>query len=381
MHTSALRIGLDGRAFASPAGGVRRYVRELAGELPSVDPRVRVIAIGAPPGAVLPDHVIAQTVLSWLPTNLGWSIEGLPRGWRRAGVDLFHAPSYTAPLWGVHPMVLTIHDVSYARHPEWYPYARDPFRRWFYRKSAGVADLIITDSEFSRREIEAAYGIGAERVRVVPLGVGAPFTVPAPAAADEMPEAPYLLHVGDLHPRRNIELLVDVLGLLRSTTDPRRLVELVLVGADRGAGAAIVSRARAAGLERAVRLLGPQDDASVVRLMKGASLFVYPSLYEGFGLPLLEAMACGVPVVASTAASIPEVVGDAGLLADPHDVRAWHDAVTAVLTSAHRRSGLRDAGVARAAMFSWRETARRTLEVYWSALQDRPRLARAAAPS
>jgi glycosyltransferase involved in cell wall biosynthesis len=148
---------------------------------------------------------------------------------------------------------------------------------------------------------------------------------------------------------------------------------------DRGAGTGIMALAKAAGLASAVRMIGPQDDASVVRLLSGAALFVYPSLYEGFGLPLLEAMACGVPVVASTAASIPEVVGDAGILADPHDVRAWHDAIVAVLGSAHRRAVLRDAGIVRAARFTWRETARRTLEVYASVIDARRRAARAPA--
>jgi glycosyltransferase involved in cell wall biosynthesis len=373
---STLRIGIDGRAFTSRAGGVRRYVRELAGALPAVDPGVQLVAIGPEENATLPQHVAAQPASSRVPTNLGWSVDGLPRAWCQAGLDLFHAPAYTAPLWGVHPTVLTIHDVSYARHSEWYPHARDPFRRWFYRRSAMAADVIITDSEFSRREIEAAYGIGGDRVRVVPLGVGAPFTGPTSLTEDDILRPPYILHIGDLHPRRNIGLLVDVLALIRSRTDAMRLAELVLVGVDRGSGTGITALAKAAGLASAVRMMGPQDDATVVRLLRGAALFAYPSLYEGFGLPLLEAMACGVPVVASTAASIPEVVGDAGILVDPHDVRGWHDAIVAVLGSAHRRAVLRDAGRVRAAKFTWCETARLTLEVYASMIRGR----RAKAP-
>ena len=131
--------------------------------------------LGAPDGISLPPAARRRTVSRLAPTNLGWSLVDLPRAVRKSPFDVFHAPAYTAPLVGVHPLVVTIHDVSYERRPEWYPYRRDPIRRWFYRRSALAADRILTDSEFSRSEIQAAYGIQAERIRVVPLGVGAPF--------------------------------------------------------------------------------------------------------------------------------------------------------------------------------------------------------------
>ena len=307
---------------------MRRYVTELTRAMIEIDPELQLIAVGAVRALALPHGVLRASARGWFPTNLGWCIDGLPRAVRRTTLDVFHAPAYTAPLWGVHPLVVTIHDVSYERHPEWYPYRIDPVRRWFYRRSALTADIVITDSEFSRREIEAAYGLGADRVRVIPLGVGAPFapdpTLARRSAADRPPT---ILHVGDLHARRNIGVLVEALALLRTRDDALRDTALVLAGVDRGAGGSIVAHAERLGVAGGVRFVPAGDDRAVVALMQRAHVFAYPSLYEGFGLPVLEAMACGTPVVASTAASIPEVVGDAGVLVDPHDVRAWYEAL------------------------------------------------------
>jgi glycosyltransferase involved in cell wall biosynthesis len=358
-------VGLDGRGFGSPAGGVRRYVRELTTALVAIDPEMQLMAIGTHPGDTLPPGVTGVPIGRSLPSNFGWSIDGLPRAIRRTGLDVFHAPAYTAPLWGAHPLVVTIHDVSYARHPEWYPYRIDPVRRWFYRRSAQAADLVITDSEFSRREIEAAYAIPPEHIRVIPLGVGAPF---APMAGKRgTPEghrSPTMLHVGDLHARRNLRVLVDVLAMLRSREDALRNTSLVLAGADRGAGAEILEHAKALGVADGIRLVSAANDQAVVALMHQADVFAYPSVYEGFGLPPLEAMACGTPVIASKASSIPEVVGDAGMLVAPDDLRGWYDAAVSVLTSEPHAAALRRSGLARAASFTWQRTARQTRDVY-----------------
>jgi glycosyltransferase involved in cell wall biosynthesis len=366
-----LRIGFDGHAFTSPAGGVRRYAHELARALAELGGGLEIVAVGVPDSSGLPRGVEARAATGWLPTNFGWSIDGLPRAVRKLAVDLFHAPAYTAPLWGVHPLVLTIHDVSYERHPEWYPYAVDPVRRWFYRRSAQTADVVVTDSEFSRLEVEAAYGISRDRLHVVPLGVGRPFQPDGhdhPAASQRPGLPPTILHVGDLHPRRNVGVLLEALALLRARHPDFGTTELVLAGTDRGSIAGLAARAKELSMAAAVRFVAAPEDAAVVRLMQQATVFAYPSLYEGFGLPVLEAMACGVPVIASTAASIPEVVGDAGLLVDPRDVRAWSQALASVLTSPERAGDLRKAGLSRAATFTWSRTAAQTLEVYRSVL-------------
>jgi alpha-1,3-rhamnosyl/mannosyltransferase len=334
---------------------------------------VEVVALGGADPGVLPPGV-AHVAEGWHPpSNLGWTLIGLPRAAARAGVDLVHAPAYTAPFWSGVPVVVTVHDVSYELHPEWYPYRRDKARRAFYRWSARTATRILTVSAFSVSEISAAYGIPADRVTVTPLGVAPAFGAD-PAVPDRLPRGvsqPFLLHVGDLHARRNLALVVEAMLAARRRSPALRTLSLVLAGVDRGLGRALRAIAVAADAPDAVVQLGEIDERELRALYRGASALVYPSLYEGFGLPLIEAMASGTPVIASRAASIPEVVGDAGMLLDPRDVPAWTDAIAGVLGDPERQARMRVAGRARAAEFTWERTARLTLDVYHRALERR----------
>ena len=360
-----IRVGIDGRAFTSPAAGVRRYVSELVPSLLSSDASLDLVALGGAAESVPSgvDHVPEP----WHPpTNLGWAVVGLPRAARHAAVNLIHAPAYTAPLYAGIPTVLTIHDVSYERHPEWYPYRRDWLRRAFYRRSASAAAHILTDSEFSRSEIAAAYGISSDRITVAPLGASEAFGHAEASAPMPLPTGivvPFLLHVGDLHERRNLSVVVQ--GLV----DARRRLEtpplsLVLAGVDRGVGDRLAALAADSGAPDAVIRLGGVPELTLRALYHGAAALVYPSRYEGFGLPLVEAMASGTPVLASRAASIPEVVGESGILLDPDEPKRWADAIVHVMTDPVLRARLRTDGLARAAMFTWERTARITLDVY-----------------
>ena len=162
------RVGFDGRALTSPAAGVRRYTRELLRALTRLALPLELVMLGGDARAERPQGIAHVSEPPHPPTNAGWMIVGLPLAMRRARVDLLHAPAYTAPFWSPAPVVLTIHDVSYARRPEWFPYRRDRLRRAFYRESALRATAIVTDSTFSAGEIEAAYGIAADRITVVP---------------------------------------------------------------------------------------------------------------------------------------------------------------------------------------------------------------------
>jgi alpha-1,3-rhamnosyl/mannosyltransferase len=352
---------VDARAFASPAGGVRRYVWELYRAMREVDPSVDVVAIGAPPDAPLPEGLSRRGALSF-PTNLGWMAASLPLAVRGAGLDVFHAPAYTAPLWGVHPQLLTIHDVSYERRPQWNAYRNDRVRRAFYRRGALAADRIVTDSAFSKSEITAAYQIGGDRIDVVPLAPAALFTPGAfdPAASPRGVRQPYALHVGDIHVRRNLETALDAVLQIRRL--PHR-VSLVCVGVDRGEGVTLAARARQASDPEALLLAGAVDDASLVNLYRGASLLVYPSRYEGFGLPILEAMQCGIPVAGANAASIPELMEDAGVLLPVDDVEAWAAAILSILEDPAMAARLSAAAVRQAAKFTWQRTARETLRL------------------
>ena len=355
-----LRVGIDGRAFSSPAAGVRRYVTELGSALLALGEGVDIVALGGSRGTF--PQGFGYVDEPWHPpTNLGWTIAGLPRAAARAGVDLIHAPAYTAPLWGAVPTVLTIHDVSYERHPEWYPYRRDWLRRAFYRSSAHAAAHILTVSEFSRREIAAAYGIPIEHVTVAPHGVSPAFSPGAsPSSLPGRVTAPFLLHVGDLHERRNLPVAIEALAGARPRVGSP--LSLVLAGVDRGVGARLDEQAAAANVP--LIRLGAVDDAQLRSLYHAAAALVYPSRYEGFGLPVLEAMASGTPVLASRAASIPEVLGETGILLNPDEPTAWADAIVGVMTDAAQQARMRAAGVARAAEFTWARTARATLDVY-----------------
>jgi glycosyltransferase involved in cell wall biosynthesis len=366
-----LRVGIDGRALTSPAAGVRRYARELLRALVALGEDVDLIAIGGDSAAV-PYGVSHVEEQPHPPTNLGWSLVGLPQAAQRARLDVLHAPAYTAPLWGTAPVVLTIHDVSYARHPEWYPYRRDVVRRAFYRRSARRARLVLTDSAFSGSEIAAAYGITRERIAVIPLGVDARFSPSFSGNGCELPQevsGPFVLHVGDLHERRNLATVVDAVIAARRHFGGAAAVSLVLAGVDRGVGDGLCAIAAEADVPEAVIRLGPVSEDLLLSLYRCATALVYPSLYEGFGLPTLEAMACGTPVIASRAASIPEVVGDAGILLDPTDVAAWTDAIVNIVNDDDRRSEMRSRGLARATEFTWARTARQTLEAYRTAIR------------
>jgi glycosyltransferase involved in cell wall biosynthesis len=360
-----LRVGIDGRAFSSPASGIRRYVEGLVPALLALEDAPTIIALGGQPDAV-PPALERVTERSHPPTNAGWTLVGLPRAAAEARVDVVHAPAYTAPFWSPAPVVLTVHDISYERNPEWYPYRRDFLRRSFYRWSARRAAHVLTDSWFSASEIAEMYGLPATRVTVVPLGVSGRF-----ASTDglpcELPAAvttPFLLHVGDIHERRNLSVAVTAVLEGRRRFGLLPALSLVLAGTDRGAGDALCALAAEAGAPDAVVLLGRVEEPALHALYRCATALMYPSRYEGFGFPVLEAMASGTPVIASRAASIPELTGDAAVLLDPDDERGWTEAVIRIATDDDMRRDLATRGVARARLFTWGRTARATMDVY-----------------
>src|SRR4029077_15892237 len=222
----------------------------------------------------------------------------------------------------------------------------------------------LTISAFSASEIMAAYGIPATRITVTPLGVNpGTFRARDPNVALDLPAnvtEPFLLHVGDIHERRTLPLVLDAVLEARRHFGAAAAMSLVLAGVDRGisdglcavgagAGGPGGARAAEAGSPEAVVARGPVSEDRVHALYRGATALVYPSLYEGFGLPLIEAMASGTPVLASHEASIPEVLGGAGWLLDPRDVSAWRDAIIRVVNDESLRDDLRRRGLARAA--------------------------------
>jgi glycosyltransferase involved in cell wall biosynthesis len=296
---------------------------------------------------------------------------GLPlaTAWDRA--DLLHV-NYVAPPLGACPHVVTVHDISYEFYPDFF----SPRDRWMLRimvpLTARRAAHVITVSQHAKREIVSRYGLSPARVTVTYEAAGEPFRpVTDEAALRAVREryglgSQYVLALGNLQPRKNIGRLVDAYARLRRDGQLAG-VQLVLVGKAQWRESEIYARVREAGLERDIVFPGYADDADLPALYSGALAFVFPSLYKGFGLPPLEAMACGTPVVTSNVASLPEVVGDAALTVNPTDVQALADAIHLVASRPGLRAHLVEKGLRRAAQFTWRRCAEETLAVYRAA--------------
>jgi glycosyltransferase involved in cell wall biosynthesis len=275
--------------------------------------------------------------------EVGCYLVVLPRKARRDGMDVLHCPTQRAPTRSRVPLVVTFHDLAVLRHPE-------TFNRWTRTYSRRVlpgvvraATRLIAVSEFTKRELLDLLEVPPEKVRVIPNAVGEPFTADGDAAGGD-----YVLAVSTLEPRKNLARLVE--GYRRAGLNGLPLLV---------AGAAGWGSVRVEG--GGVRWLGEVQDEELARLYRGARAVAYVSLYEGFGLPVLEAMACGAPVVAGRNAALEEVSGGAAVLVDPLDP----DAIAAGLHEAiDRREELRPLGLARARAFDWQRVARETVAVY-----------------
>ncbi|MDE2058516.1 MAG: glycosyltransferase family 4 protein [candidate division NC10 bacterium] len=276
--------------------------------------------------------------------------------------SLLLSPMPEGMLFPVIPQVVVVHDVLPLHFPEEYPRQQHYFR-YFVPMILRKARAVVADSENTKRDIMTCYGIGAERIRVVLDGydnsryrVG----IDAEGAKKRYGLAAYLLYVGNLLPHKNLHRLLNAFALI-SKRFPHRLV--IAGRKDPRYYPALEAEARALGLEKRVSFLDYVPQADLPALYAGAEAFVFPSLYEGFGLPVLEAMACGTPVITSHISSLPEVAGEAALLIDPYDKEKLAGAMEAVLSDPWVREDLRQKGLKQAERFSWERTAKTTLEI------------------
>jgi glycosyltransferase involved in cell wall biosynthesis len=267
--------------------------------------------------------------------------------------------------------VVTVPDLAFLHLPDTFPAALRLALRVLVPRSIAKASRVITVSEFSRGDIVTSYGVRPEKVTVIPLGAGESFR-PLESARTEGVLARYglrpgfLFSLGRLNWRKNLERILLAYGRLRSSGAAD--TPLVIGGKRDYGGDEALRRMRLSEVGSSVRWVGLIPDEDLPAFYSAAACFVYPSLFEGFGLPALEAMACGTPVVTSDRAALPELVGDAAMVVDPESVEALAEAMTRVLTDATLAADLRRRGLERSRRFSWRETARRTLEVYREAV-------------
>jgi len=287
---------------------------------------------------------------------------GLPRRLARDRIAVFLSPYYKCPLLAPCPVVITVHDLFFIRYlGDGRPVYNAAMTR-LARIYAVRAAAVIAVSEYSKRSIVATLGVREAKVTVIPNALGAefkpePLTDAVKSRYGIVP--PYILYVGNFKPHKNIERLLQAYA--RLTQSLGGMYRLVLVGGDRERRTVLENLISSLGLADRVRFTGLIEDADLPAIYSGCALFVLPSLEEGFGLPALEAMACGAPVAASNRAAIPEVVGEAALLFDPEDVSAMAEAMTRALSQQHMRERMRREGLARAEAFTPERTAGRVV--------------------
>jgi alpha-1,3-rhamnosyl/mannosyltransferase len=330
-----LRVGYDLTGIALDQGGGARIAEGMRAALAG---RVELRELRAPG--------FGGRIARGLVRELWWNTAGVARAAR--GCDVLHCPLPVAPLAGAVPTIVTIHDALIFERPEWFTRANALHARTWLRRAARRAAFVHTTSEHSRAALARHLGVAPERIAVIAPGVDERFT------PGERGDGGYVLTVGTLQPRKNVEAAIAAAEALG--------VRLVIAGGRGWRDEALVERVR--GSRAQVELAGRVSDDELVALYRGADTFVFPSLGEGFGLPPLEAMACGTPVVCSAATSLPEVVGDAAVLFDPADPDALTRELGALLADDGRRAALRAAGLARAAEFSWARCADALLALY-----------------
>lgn len=357
MSGSGRDVLFDARMWGHP--GIGRYVRELAAQLGAGESGARL-------GYVLPPGIEGPGAATVVPTDCpvyGWReqcvMPSLARGWR-----LLHVPHFNAPVLRRSLMVVTIHDLIYVTEPGAAPsLAARAYADTLIGQAVRRSRIVIAVSEATRRDIVQRYRIEERRVRVIHEAASPLFT-PGMDAARAEGERPFVLFVGTLKSHKNPLMLVEALGRVRRRSGMDVL--LVIAGKKDPRQKALSDKILAADF---VRYAGAVTDEELARLYRGAQALVLPSLKEGFGLPVLEAMACGTPVLLSDRTSLPEIGGDAALYFDPSQIDALERVLYNVLTDQKLRKDLSEKGIRRARLFSWRQTARQTLDVYKDALR------------
>jgi glycosyltransferase involved in cell wall biosynthesis len=354
-----MRFGLDGIPLQGKRTGVGHYTFELAHSLAAISPDNQF-------------EIISPPSLSGLRRRSWWSI-GLPLYCYRASLALFHGTNFELPYWTTCPTVLTIHDLSLLLYPETHEKRLVLRAKLKLPRTAHRANAIITPSEMVKREVCEHLSVGAEKVFAIPEAARSAFY--RVAASESRPvcerlgvKEEFMLFVGTVEPRKNLLTLVRAFEELLQSTSMR--LQLVIAGQRGWLADDLMSYLNQSVARERVLFTGHLADDDLRALYSACRVFVYPSLYEGFGLPLLEAMSCGAPLVTSNVPSIVETVGDVARLISPTEVDDLARAITALLNDAAEREHRSAAGIEHAKKFSWERTAAATLDVYHSIVRQ-----------
>ena len=368
---SPLRIGVNALyLIPGGVGGTEIYLRNLLQALAEIDATNEYVlftnretGLGLRPGAPNFRTVQHDVRASFRPARILWEQTGLPLAIARQHLDVLLNPGFTAPLLCGCPQVTVFHDLQHKRHPEYFRWFDLPFWRFLLFWSAHLSRSLIADSDATRADLMEFYRLPREKIQVVPLGVEPEFFEIARARRP----GPFLLSVSTLHPHKNLHRLLRAFARFRQARPDFRLI----VAGLRGFEAENLERLQQElGLSGAVEFTGwiPRED--LYALYARAFAFIYPSTFEGFGLPVLEALAAGIPAACSDIEPLASTAGDAALRFDPQDDQALLDAMTRLFSDHHLRAELSVRGPQRAALFSWKTTARLTLDALVEAGQS-----------
>jgi len=364
-----MRIGIDASSLEGKSTGVGRYLINILNELALIDKENEYLlffkSADIPEGLTKQENFKRIIVKPLINSGFVWRNHYLHKAAYKAKPDIFHFPFYMMPVFFKIPSITTLHDISFAVNPSWFTFWAGFIFRTFAKYAARVSKIIITDSNSSAEEIVRIYKTAAEKIKVIPLAAEGIFRT---AKADGRIKtkfnitSPFILYTGTITERRNLQKLFAAFNIL--VNEKKMELQLVLAGGTVLPAPELTLLEKDLHLEGKVIRLGYVTDKELARLYKAADCFVYPSLYEGFGLPVVEAFASGCPVVTSGISATAEIAGDAAILIDPLDEVKMADAIKNILTDNSLRDALVEKGFARAAEFSWSKTAALTLQVY-----------------
>lgn len=368
-----MRFGIFVIMVGREAGGPETYELELVRGLAALEPQHEYHVFCTQRTAVEAFHLQHAHVryhVLWPTWRWMSLLTSLPLVLARSGLDMLHA-TFVPPPWSPTAYVFTVHDISMFLHPEFYPATIRWRMNRLIQQGIRKAQRIVCISDHARQHVAEQFHVAAERLAVVHHGVGPQFR-PIPVAETQPIltrygiDAPYILHVGKLQARKNIVRLLQAFHQVRQTLPSE--VKLVLAGRGTWTSPDIADTLTQLQLREHIIELGYVPEHDLPALYSGARLLAFPSLFEGFGLPVLEAMACGTPVLTSNVSCLPEIAGQAALLVNPYSVTDLADGMHQLCTDATRREALRAQGLVRAQDFSWQHTAQQTLAVYQQAV-------------